>query len=93
MGAGKKKADNTNALRVDKKNWAKTMENIVLHLKLVGGVRGALLAYAVWCHIKVVHVLPGYNTYLNLDEEMIVRASIVDGKSNHKLNQESLDKV
>ena len=47
------------------------MENIVLHLKLNRGVRGTLLAYVVCHHIKVAHISPQYDAYLNLDEEMI----------------------
>ena len=34
-----KKTDDTKMLKVDKNNWAKTMKNIVLHLKLVRGAR------------------------------------------------------
>ena len=67
-------------LKVDKSSWVKTMESIVLHLKLVMGVRGALLAYNVWHHVKDVHISPGYGTYLNHDEEMIARALIINGK-------------
>ena len=53
------------------------MENIVLHLMLVRGMRGTLLAYVGQPHIKAAHFLPGYGAYLNLDKEMIVRAPIV----------------
>ena len=60
---------------MDKNNWAKTMERIVLHLKLVLGVP---LAYVVQCHIKFPHVMPRYDFFLNLDEDMIARAPIVD---------------
>ena len=42
-----KKTDDAEATKVDKNNWAKTIENIVLHLKLMRGMRGALLAYVV----------------------------------------------
>ena len=45
----------------------------------------------VWCHFKVAHISPGYGTYLNLVDEVIARAPIVDGNSTPKLNQESLD--
>ena len=69
------------------------MGNIVLHLKLVRGMKGTLLANLVWCHVKVAHISPGYNAYLNLDEEMIARAPIVDTWSNLNMNQESLDNV
>ena len=51
-----KKTDNAEAPKVDKSNWAKTMENTVLHLKLIIGMRGTLLAYVVGCHIKVAHI-------------------------------------
>ena len=47
------------------------MENIVLHLKFVIVVRGALLAYVVWCHVKVANISPGYDANLNLDKQMI----------------------
>ena len=72
-----KKTDSTNAPKVDN-NWAKTMENIVLHLKLVKGVRGSSLAFMVRHHIKVAHISPGYSASFNLDEEMIPIASIID---------------
>ena len=52
-----------------------------------------MLVYVVLCHMKVVHISPGYGTYLNLDQEMIARASIVDSKMNLKINQESLYRV
>ena len=54
------------------------MESIVLQLKLVRGVTGTPLAYVVWCHVKVAHILPGYLAYLNLDKEVIVRVHIVN---------------
>ena len=41
--------------KVDKNNWAKTVEKIVMYLKLVRGMRRTLLAYVVWCHVKVAH--------------------------------------
>ena len=63
---------------VDKNNSEKTMENIVLHFKLLRGMRGTPLVYVVWHHVKVAHILPGYGAYLNLDDEMIPRAPIVD---------------
>ena len=46
------------------------------------------MAYVVWHHNKVAHILLGYGAYLNLDEEMIARASIVDSKLNFKSNPE-----
>ena len=54
-----KKSDNTEAFKVDKDNWAKTMESIELHLKLIREMRGTLLASVVWFYIKVAHILPG----------------------------------
>ena len=65
----------------------------MLHLKLVRGVRGVLSAYVVQHHVKVVHILPGHDSYLNIDEEMITRAPIVDGKLNYKLTQDVLDRA
>ena len=51
------------------------------------------MAYVALHHIKLAHILPVYDAYLNLDEEMIAKAPIVDGKSNLKLNQENLNIV
>ena len=65
----------------------------MLHPKLVRYVRGAPLAYMVQCHVKVGHISPGYGTYLNLDEEMISKAPIVDSKWNLKINKEPLSRV
>ena len=42
-----KKSDNLKEPKVGKNNWAKTTENIVLHIKLIKGVRRVLLAYVV----------------------------------------------
>ena len=47
------------------------MENIVMYLKFVRGMREASLAYVVQCYIKVAHISPGSGTDLNLDKEMI----------------------
>ena len=41
----------------------------------------------------MLHIFPGYGTYLNLDEEIIARASIVYIKSNLKMTQNSLDSM
>ena len=38
-------SDNIKVPKVDKNNLEKTMENIVMYLKLVRGMRGTLLAY------------------------------------------------
>ena len=47
----------------------------------------------VWCHIKVAHIPPGNDAYLNLNKEMIARVPIVNGKSNFKLTQYVLDRA
>ena len=70
-----------------------TMQNIVMYLKLMRGMREVPLAYVVQGHIKIAHITPGSGTYLNLDEEMITRAPIVDARLNLRLNQDSLDRV
>ena len=64
------------------------MEAIVRCLRLVRGVQGFPLAYVVRQHIKVAHILSGYDTYLNLDEEMVASAPIVDAKLNLKQIQD-----
>ena len=43
------------------------------------------MAYVVWCHVKVAHILPGNDAYLNLDKEMIARAPIAKGELNFKM--------
>ena len=45
------------------------MENIILHLKPIRGVRGGLLAYVVWHHVNMACISPGYGAYLNLDKK------------------------
>ena len=60
------------------------MEAIVLHLRLIKGVRGDPLTYVVRQNVKVVHISPGYSTYLKLDEKMMTRTPIVHVKSNLK---------
>ena len=75
-----KKTDETKAPKVDKNNWAKTMANIVLHLMLMRGMRGVLLAYVVQNHVKVPCIYPGYDAYLNLDKKIIDRVPIIDGR-------------
>ena len=81
-----KKTNNAEAPKVDKNNWAKIMENIVLHLKLIRGMKGTPSAYVVQCHIEVAHILPGYGGYLNLDKKMITRIPRVDEELNLKLS-------
>ena len=66
-----KKAEDTEAPKFDKNNWAKTMKSIVLHLKLIRGVSGTLLDYEVQHHDKVALISPQYYAYLNLDEEIL----------------------
>ena len=87
------KPDDIKAPKVDKNNWVMTMENIVTYLKLVRGMRGDPLAYVVQHHITVAHISPRSDAYLNLNEEMITRAPIVDACANLKLNQDSLDRA
>ena len=69
------------------------MENVVLHLNLMRGMRGFLLAYMVQWHMNIAHIPPEHDAYLNLDKEMITRAPIVDAKLNFKMTQEVLDRV
>ena len=54
--SNKKKSDDIMAPKVDKNNWVKTMENIVMYLKLMRHMKGTLLAYVVWRHVKVTHI-------------------------------------
>ena len=75
--------------KVDNHNWTKTMENIVLHLNLKRGVRGAPLDYVV-THVKVAHISSGYSAYLNLNDKMTARVPTVEAKSNLTLTQECL---
>ena len=44
-------------------------------------------------NIKVAHISSGYSTYLNHDNEMIARDTIVYAKSDLMLRQECLDRV
>ena len=76
--------DNLKVPKIDKNNWAKTVEAIVLHLRLIRRVRGVPLVYVVRHHAMVVCISSGYDAYLNLDEEIIVRAPILDARSNLK---------
>ena len=69
------------------------MENIVMYLMLVRGMRGTPLAHVVWRNVKVAHIPPGSGAYLNLNKEMITRVPIIDTRLNLRLNQDSLDKV
>ena len=78
---------------VDKSNWANTTEGIVLHLKLARGVSGVPLAYVIKQYIKVMHIFPGYDVYLSLDEEMIAQAHLVNEMSNFRQTQDFHDRV
>ena len=49
--------------------------------------------YVVWHHVKVIHIPPGCDAYLNLDIKMIAKASIAYEKMYFKLTQEALDRV
>ena len=86
-----KKKDDTKVPKVHKDNWAKTIENIVLYLKLVRGVRGVLLAYVIWCHIKVPHFPNKSDKYHNFDMEMTARAFIVNKMSISRHSEVSLE--
>ena len=79
-----KKKEDLKVPKVDKINCAKTMGAIMLHLQLIKGMQGDRLVYVVRQHVKVSHILPGYIAYLNLDKEMIARASIIHAKSNQR---------
>ena len=57
--------------------WTKTIEAIVLQLKLTRGVQVVPLTCVVRQHVKVVHIRPEYDTYLNFDEEMIIRTVVL----------------
>ena len=67
------------------------MEEIMLHHKLVWGVRDITLAYVVWQHVKVMHIPPVYDNHQNLDEEIIARAPKVDAQPNFRVHQELLN--
>ena len=56
-------------------------------------MRETPLAYVVWRHVKVAHIPPGSGAYLNLDEEIITRAPIVNTSLTLRLSQDSLDRV
>ena len=43
---------------------------------------GVTPAYIVRQYVKVVHISPGYDACMNLDEEMVVKSSTVYEKSN-----------
>ena len=88
-----KKTDDLNVPKLDKSNWTKTMKAIVLYLRLLRGVQGVPMAYVVRQHIIVAHILPGYDTQSNLDNNMIARAPIIDTKSDLKMTQDGLNKT
>ena len=88
-----KGTDDSKRPKVFNNGLTKTTENIVLHLKVFRGVRGVLLAYVVWHHIKVPHFLIESDKYLNFDKEIITRAPIVNEMSNTKFSEARLDKL
>ena len=55
-------------------------------------VMGISLAYLDGEHIKVAQISPGYVTCLDLDEEMITKAPIVNIRSNLSQTQNWIDK-
>ena len=82
MGTEKEEARWHWGVQVKQGQLGETIENIVFYLKLITGVMGVLLAYVVWCNVKVAHILPVYDSYMNLDEKMITRALQVNSKLN-----------
>ena len=44
-------------------------------------------------HVKVAHVSPASGAYLNIDEEVIARAPILDAKLSLKSTHEILDRA
>ena len=54
-----KKTYVTEAPKVDKNNFMKTMKNIILNLKLIRGMRGTPLAFVVQQHVEESHILSG----------------------------------
>ena len=52
-----KEADDFDVPKVDLDNKVKTMKYIILHLKLMRGIRRTLLDYMVWHYVKVAHIL------------------------------------
>ena len=86
-----KKTDNLDVPKVDKNDWSKTMENVVLYLKIMRGVRGVLLAWVVRQHVKVTHISSWYSVNQNLGEKMIARAPITDTQLTLKLTWYCLD--
>ena len=86
-----KKKDKADAPKV-KNSWGKTMENTVLHLNLMRGMRDPCGLCGLASH-QGSSYQPGYGAYLNLDEEMITRAPIINTKWNLKIIQETLDRA
>ena len=87
MELEKKKKDDLEVPKVNEKNWAKTMEATVIHLKLVKGVRGVQLEYMFRQHGKMAYMSPEY------DEEIISWVCIVNTKLNLKQTQDSQDRA
>ena len=72
------KLDTTKASKADKNRWVKSMDNIVLHPKLMRLMSGVLVSYIVRCHIKVASIPPGHDACMNLDEDKLAPAPIFD---------------
>ena len=88
-----KKTDDLEVPKVEKRNREKTMEVIFLYLKLIKEMKIVPPAYVIRKHVRVVHILPGYDVHLNLDENMIARAPIGDVNSNLMQTQHCLGGV
>ena len=69
------------------------MKATMLHLRLVKGVKYVPLANMARQHVKVVHILPQYSTYLNLDKDVIDSTPRVDINSNLQYTQDCIDRA
>ena len=69
------------------------MEAIDFHIKLTRDLRVIPLADVIIQHVKVMHILSGYDAHLNLDKEVITIAPIINAKSNLKMTQDSIDRA
>ena len=62
------------------------MDNIVLHLKFVRGMMVVSLVFVIRQHVKVAHILPEFDAYLNLDEKMTASApTLTQNQTSSKL--------
>ena len=57
-----KNADKIKLPKLDKNNWAKAMEAIMINLRIAKGLLGFLLGLVAKQHVKVVHIAFGYST-------------------------------